>query len=350
MQTYTLKEKLIRALTIAALLLLIAALFFLSTFYRTGLFVFLLILLITLPVASYLVGRYTFGKLAVSATSTTSFSLPEQKLLLKITLSNDSFFPLPDCHISYTMTSSFYPCDQTFSVVMPSFARETFPVELPLVFHHIGCYQIRLQSLCVYDYLHLFRFQKKLSDSLEIRIYPADADSPAFEASSYGEGFDEYEETQQKGNTSSNVTDIREYQPGDRLQKIHWKLSAKIDNLMVKENESTSSNQFTILTELYLPNPESDALDESLKNAYTLSRSMLALGQSHFFTYYCAGSSDFERTLITNRDQLEEAFSECLYQRPYAEEDLALTMYQRASLAGGIILHANHKGVTDVVS
>ncbi|MCR5282667.1 MAG: DUF58 domain-containing protein [Lachnospiraceae bacterium] len=344
------KEQLTRGLTVAGLLIIIAALFFLSTFYRTSLFVFLLILVMTLPVFSYLVGRYSFQKLTVTLTSSTAFSLPGQKVLMKILLQNDSIFPLPDCHVSYTVTSSYYPCDRLFSVVMPSYARETLPIEIPLVFHHIGCYQVRLHDFEIYDYLHLFRFHKKLTNALEIKIYPQDADFPHFEPSSYGEGFDEYEETHQKGNTSSNVTDIREYQPGDRLQKIHWKLSAKIDNLMVKENESTSSNQFTILTELYLPSPTADTLDESLKNAYNLSRSMLSAGQSHFFTYFCAGSSEFESTLITNRDQLEEAFSQCLYQRPYPEEDLGLTTYTRASLAGGIILHASHKGVNDVIS
>ena len=41
-------------------------------------------------------------------------------------------------------------------------------------------------------------------------------------------------ESKKKGYDFSEVTGIREYIPGDKLQNIHWKLSAKKDILMVR--------------------------------------------------------------------------------------------------------------------
>ncbi|MCR4689812.1 MAG: DUF58 domain-containing protein [Lachnospiraceae bacterium] len=344
----SLTENLIQLYHMAIYLMLLIGLFFLSTFYRTGIFVFFLILVISLPPASYMVGRFAFRNLTLSLSSSTGFTLPDTDCGLSIHLTNDSFFPLPDCHITYHITSAFYPCDKTWIANVPSYGRDTFSFTLPMVFHHVGCYQIRVTHLTVYDLLHFFRFDKDLDKKLEISVFPPEHEVEVFEPSSYGEGFDEFEETSQKGNTSSNVTDIREYIPGDRLQKIHWKLSAKIDKLMVKENESTSSNQFTILTELYLPNSESDTLDKSLENAYTLSRSLILAGVTHFFTFYCAASSEFVTASVTSKEDLDRIMPEIFYHTPYPQEDLALTVYEKAGVMGGVLLHVTHKGVADV--
>ena len=39
------------------------------------------------------------------------------------------------------------------------------------------------------------------------------------------------------GDDASEIFDIREFQAGDRIQNIHWKLSAKTDKLIVREAE-----------------------------------------------------------------------------------------------------------------
>ena len=184
----------------------------------------------------------------------------------------------------------------------------------------------------------------------ELFIFPPENDSLQFSSAAFGEGFDEFEENGAKGNVSSNVTDIREYIPGDRLQKIHWKLSAKIHKLMVKENEQTSSHQFILLPELYLPDPAQPVLEQILSNTLTMGRSLLADGITFFFWYYSIAAQDFMQFCILNEDQLEEAFRSCFYESTYAESDLALTVLQKADMVHGSILHVTDKGVEDVIS
>ncbi len=345
-----LADKAIFISEIITFILLIASLVFLSTFYRTGLFVFLLILVTSLIPASYLVGRATFPALSVHVASSTLYARDEDTATASIRLKNSSVFPLPDCHITCEITSPFYPCEKDFLLNCPAYSRDTFSIDLPLSFHRCGCYQIRVKKLVAYDYLHLFSFTGKLDEICEIHVFPLDEESEPFEPLAYGEGFDEFEETMAKGNTSSNVTDIREYIPGDRLQKIHWKLSAKIDKLMVKENEHTASNQFTILVELYLPDASSPLLDQSLMHGYSLAQSLVAASQPFFLSFYNYAGRDFTKTLILTRADLDAAFAECFYLSPYPEENLALDIYEKASLSSGTILHVTHKGVEDVVS
>ena len=55
-------------------------------------------------------------------------------------------------------------------------------------------------------------------------------------ASRYFQGEAEVYDDKTGGAAVSEVFQIRSFQPGDKIQNIHWKLSAKEDELMVREN------------------------------------------------------------------------------------------------------------------
>lgn len=50
-----------------------------------------------------------------------------------------------------------------------------------------------------------------------------------------------------KGNDTSEVFDLREYQPGDDVRSIHWKLSSKFEHLVVKEAGYSSHFDMMVL-------------------------------------------------------------------------------------------------------
>lgn len=322
----------------------------LATFYQKPIFLFLLMLLLLLPPASYLAARYAVRHLQPKITTSLLFGHSGDEITVSFVLKNPAYLPLPDCTFHYTVSSPFYPNEESYEVNCPVYAHDSFAFSIPLTFRRAACYQIRLTQITVWDYLHFFTFHKEVTLQKELFIFPPENDSLQFSSAAFGEGFDEYEENGAKGNISSNVTDIREYIPGDRLQKIHWKLSAKIHKLMVKENEQTSSHQFILLPELYLPDPAQPVLEQILSNTLTMGRSLLADGITFFFWYYSIAAQDFIQFCILNEDQLEEAFRSCFYESTYAESDLALTVLQKADMVHGSILHVTDKGVEDVIS
>lgn len=340
-------KKLLHVITYVMLFLLILLL---ADFYKQPLFLFLLMLLIALPPASYFVCRHALSSTKPILRTSSLYGISGGEILIHIGLHNLSIFPIPACTLSYEISSAYYPCDEIFQCTIPVYSRREFLFDMPVRFQKCGCYRINLSHMEFYDYLHFFRFEKKISIQKEIIIHPKKSENIIFDSSSISEGFDEFEENESKGLVSSNVTDIREYIPGDRLQRIHWKLSAKIDKLMVKENEQTSSNQFTILVELFLPYPESPLLEQSLSHACSIADELLKLGESFFFCYYCSTEEDFARHLIKNREDLEHALLNCFYQTPYSQEDHALHILEKTDLFKGTILHVSGKGVSDIVS
>ena len=100
-----------------------------------------------------------------------------------------------------------------------------------------GLCRIEVSRVNYYDFLHIFKGGKKGKSGVSVvvlpRIYPVAMEiQSAFRY--FGDDSGLYYEDEE-GNDPSEILEIREYRPGDRMQKIHWKLSRKMETLMVKE-------------------------------------------------------------------------------------------------------------------
>ena len=97
---------------------------------------------------------------------------------------------------------------------------------------HCGGFAVTAESVRVCDYLGLFRFPLRKKDDLFVYVRPnAEPITPTPDFAVLpprqwkpkpGGGFAENHE-------------LRLYRPGDNLQQIHWKLSAKTGNLVLRE-------------------------------------------------------------------------------------------------------------------
>lgn len=328
------------------LILLVAA----ALFYRQSFLVMLFLIMCLLPVCSVLFTKRAFRKLTAEITSASYQSEKGMTVPLTITLHNPTPFPFLHAECTLSILSPFYSGREHMVYVLPASAKKATPFVLPVTYAHCGLFQAKLLSIKVYDYLHLASFFKETDSHRQIIILPDSTTQVSYHPELYGEGFDEYETSIQRGNISSNVTDIREYQPGDRLQKVHWKLSAKIDKLMVKENEATSSHQFFVLLELYRDVSSPRLLDTAIEYAYSLSKELLAAQENFFFGFYSAGAGDFVTCPVRTEDDLVNALCEAFYETPYETENLGREIYENSGLIKGTLLQVTHKGVFNEIS
>jgi uncharacterized protein (DUF58 family) len=323
--------------------LLVAAVFF----YRQTFLVVLLLLMLLLPPLSICLCRRCFATLSVGLSFSAAEAEKDLPVQLAFSFHNPTIFPLPHVECVFSMESPYYEKKQDTIYILPAEAGSTVPLELPVTYQYCGLFEAKITSVKVYDYLHFASFSRETDAHAQVCILPDSTMEVEYHPSFYAEGFDEYEATTQKGNVSSNVTDVREYQPGDRLQKIHWKLSAKIDKLMVKENEATSSHQFYVLLELYQSLEQPEILDLAVEYAYAVSRELLLHQETFFFGFYSMARGEFASFPIKCEGDLIEALCEAYYESPYTEEDLALQMYQDSGMQKGTLLQITHKGVSD---
>lgn len=120
------------------------------------------------------------------------------------------------------------------------FPNDYFPTE------KCGTMLCSVQKLKVYDYLGLFSRTLKYPEQFRMPIYPlpvsaALPDKACFSAMSWrpkwGGGFSENHE-------------LRLYRPGDNIQQIHWKLSAKTGSLIFRQSMEPVRSQLLVRLDL----------------------------------------------------------------------------------------------------
>ncbi len=124
-----------------------------------------------------------------------------------------------------------YKCKIRITKPITGESRILNPEEM-LPTEHCGALTVSAERTLVYDHLGIFRFKVRNAPANITRVMPSESTAPvpaeltrilarAWKAKRGG-GFAENHE-------------IRPYHPGDTLNLIHWKLSAKADELMLRE-------------------------------------------------------------------------------------------------------------------
>lgn len=114
-----------------------------------------------------------------------------------------------------------------------------------------GNVRITLAGLKCYDKLGLFCWNQKTEQQSDILVYPAQIRintdlSGRAQTTISGELYDQT----RKGQDVSEVFGLRDYAEGDPLGSIHWKLSSKIDDLVVREFAYPSNYNILILYDM----------------------------------------------------------------------------------------------------
>ena len=139
-------------------------------------------------------------------------------------------------------------------------------------------------------------------------------------------GAAELSESRRKGTDYSEISDIRTYRTGDRPKDIHWKLSARQREPMVKERVSLSGSEHILL--LDLPNKKSNA-EKLLTEGYHQIKTLLdrhltirlLVWNNHLFS--------FESYSCSSLEELETAFCEIFHTNLLSRSSDILRQYMK---------------------
>lgn len=126
------------------------------------------------------------------------------------------------------------------------FPRETKKFKIPIHCKYRGNYNIGVSTIVIMDYFGLIKIKYKNIKNIKVLVYPNIEILNYFPVKSI-----EYEDIQLFNHNifgeKTNIHDIRSYQKGDPLKLIHWKLSAKKGELLVKDFSSNNHKKVCIL-------------------------------------------------------------------------------------------------------
>ena len=198
-------------------------------------------------------------------------------------------------------------------------------IEFSVPLEEPGKYEFLLHKMKVYGMTGWFHVQIKCRKSAYVQVLP-DPLNVAIRLSEavrnfYGEA-DVYDD-EKAGPDPNEIFQIRPFHDGDRLQSVHWKLSAKSDDLMVKENSFPKACPIVFFLESSEERKRKRFSKEVSKEsaflpiAASISFSLMDCGCPHYFVWKDAKTGDVTRARI---DQ-EESYVLFLYS--YLEQGTA---------------------------
>lgn len=202
-------------------------------------------------------------------------------------------------------------------------AKSKTQVEFHMKSQFCGIVNLRIKEIKVYDYLSLFKKKKKGNSHIEILVFPSgyklksEIESKNYIYFPLEEG--RYSET--LVNQPPEILWIDKYKEGDSLRDIHWKLSARNNEVLTKKYSSDTENRITFFIDL---RKERDISIEK-KDAFYELCSAISLGLvekkvSHLVRWYDNKKASIIETLVRTEEDYLNMIEELMVKVDLYEE------------------------------
>ena len=290
-------------------------------FYHDYFFFLLLAGLLGLPIFAICVLHDVINKTNITL-QVPELSIEEGNVIkLQFQVENNSIFSLPYVTIFFRVENAFYPHDEIQIMQLPLHAKKTMAYEWNVTSLYAGMVKIYVSDMECRDYLGIQKKSKKVQEEYRVVVTPkqvvlatdfiARHRTVALEKEDilYFQGMEDV----------SEVADIREFQNGDRIQRIHWKLSSKNEELYVKEYAREQEQVITLLLELHQDEKEIGYFNEMFTAFYSSSQWLLAQDMVFAVQWYDKRLQQSINRIVTCQEELLDVLQHFYGMQPYQQ-------------------------------
>jgi len=295
-------------------LLIICVLFYIL--YLGNFALVLLIVVVVLPIIMY-VTTYIANKNITADFAVKDKTVAKNTVFpIQLVVTNNSIFPVgkAEAHIEYY--NMFNNEASSFDLYLPIQPKNSQRITFQLRSEFCGTVRVTASCLNVFDPLRLFRFRSARKISTDILILPECHDISGIvhytdRINEESDVFSEY----RPGDDPSEVFDLREYNPGDKLNRIHWKLSSKKDDFIVKEYSLPIDVPCTLFLDLksysdkYLP---LSILDSLIDTFMSISQFLIDNERGHSVVFFDTSKNMFAEQHINSTSDISIAVKSLL--------------------------------------
>lgn len=249
---------------------------------------------------------------------------------IKTIFHNSSVFPVAMAAASLNVHNTLTGTDLTEEIRCPVSGRGSDEVQVFAESVETGQIYITLEELSTRDLFGLVRFPADLRLRRVVLVEP-DRIPTEVNVSDVREteGDSDRFSLLEPGRDVSETFDVRPYQPGDEVRAIHWKLSAKTDDFMVRRFVKPIHYSVVLLVELAEAEPA--ALESCVCYAANFSHALLDSGVMHTFAWYDGGTDEYCSFNVSSYEDLDAAVYRLVCSTPHGE---GLTSGHRFLTAG----------------
>jgi uncharacterized protein (DUF58 family) len=168
--------------------------------------------------------------------------------VLKIRIKNNFIVPLTPVRIYIRVLEKgkHIPQKKMLITALPPFKEVTLNIQNDVSFR--GQYQIGFEKVEFFDILKIYRFVIAMDEKIAWNLISFPRELPLDDRNLLDENEEEPDVslTKPHGFNKDAFAYLREYRAGEPLRHIHWKLSARLDNLVVKQMEANHDHSSLI--------------------------------------------------------------------------------------------------------
>lgn len=269
------------------LTIIISVALYLLTNQRLALLLLLLLTGMAVCSAGFL---YVGGRKLRLNMQTKSVGVVYQQFPLRFVLEGGAAIPCGCVEVELEYHNLFTGRTERTWMVLPPGSKAV--AEYPYLLDSQQCGKIQIRAVQVFctDVMGLFRKKMPKPADLDVTVYPELQEIQIYQKPKPGleDTFGNQFDPTRQGQDVTEVFDVRNYKEGDNVKSIHWKLSGKLDRLMIKEFGCPADFHVMVAYYAYMdPEKMTEELQcHQLQNAVagivsSISRSMTMLDVAH---------------------------------------------------------------------
>ena len=291
---------------IFAALILICFIFYIMYLWNFALV--LLIIMIALPVIMFVTTLIASRNMDVEMMLKNNTAAKNENFPVQIKINNRSIFPVGKAEVHIHYYNVFNNQINTFQLFMPIQSRNTQSITFQLSSKYCGIVNILCKQICIFDPLRIFKFRIGRNISVQAAIMPEghEIDGIVNHTDRVNDESDCFSE-HKPGDDPSEVFDLRGYHPGDKLNRIHWKLSSKKDEFIVKDYSLPVDIPCLVFVNLRCYEDSKYTLpvfDTLMETVVSVSQFLIENERPHTIVYYNGKAGEFAEKNITDMDSM----------------------------------------------
>lgn len=270
----------------------------------------LLIVLVALPVISYGMLFASTRQIHIGCELQDACVI-HQRIGMNITCTYAGIFPIGRIRLIAHYHNLLFQREEEQMIMLENGKAKELSYEIPYVSKDCGRIEMHFSKVIAYDIMGLFTRRIPLTHEHDFTIYPEVMDlgvdrTNLPKAKNVGDHYDQ----NKKGQDVTEVFSIREYQSGDSPRSIHWKLSSKWDQLVVREFSHPSNYDTLVLYDTTFAEGEEkyhEVVNGVLGVTASISKSLMT--QNHIHHVGCISKTKFVDSQVEDNPTYMQALS-----------------------------------------
>lgn len=267
-------------------------------------------IIISVSIIEYILFRILSRKVDIKLKSDNPYIVREEKVSVSAVINKRSIYPYKKVEFNLKYKSKYGQGECNRRIVLELNDNRIESKKVVTESLPCGYTTFTIENAYIYDILGFGSVSiNNISENVNVMVMPTpkpiDIDLPKMPFVSGDESEIFHED---RGRDSSETFEIREFHDGDSMNRIHWKLSSKTDELMIRDSIAAIETNIYVYFDL----SKRINIDEELEKSISIAYEMRNLGYAFYIMWFDKDARILRRSLVSEYEHIENAVSEVM--------------------------------------